>query len=274
MIYRVLLILSLSVISQMIVAQNVGQKGDTLLNYTDINGMKQGIWRKVYPNGKLAYEGKFRNNKPIGEFKRYFEDGDLKAILVYEKDEESAKATLYHKNQIVAAEGSYFGKEKHGVWNYYSIKKQLILSESYKKGLKHGKFVKYHNNGKIAEESNWIENKQDGMWRLYFDSGRKKLETKYINGKRSGLYYVYYENGQLMVKGEYLDDKRNGNWTFYKKNGDVKIVIDYLNGKASNSDELDKLIKKEFDEFEKNRKRLKDPAHYRNNIEEYIRSTQ
>ena len=73
MIYRFFLIICLSVISQSIAAQNVGQKGDTLINYTDINNMKQGVWRKVYPNGKLAYEGKFRNDKPIGVFNRYLD---------------------------------------------------------------------------------------------------------------------------------------------------------------------------------------------------------
>ena len=56
-------------------SQNVGQKGDTLKNYTDINGLKQGYWQKKYYNGNIKYEVYFKNNKPIGEFKRFYESG-------------------------------------------------------------------------------------------------------------------------------------------------------------------------------------------------------
>lgn len=53
------------------------------INQMDAKGEKQGYWIKKYPDGQILYEGSFRNNKPVGEFKRYYEDGSLKSVLMY-----------------------------------------------------------------------------------------------------------------------------------------------------------------------------------------------
>ena len=39
-------------------------------NLTDAAGKKQGQWVKNYPNGKIMYEGTFKDDKPVGLFKR------------------------------------------------------------------------------------------------------------------------------------------------------------------------------------------------------------
>ena len=45
------------------------------LNQTDKAGLKQGLWRKHYPNGNIRYEGNFSNDQPEGEFRYYHESG-------------------------------------------------------------------------------------------------------------------------------------------------------------------------------------------------------
>ena len=59
---------------------------DTVFNQVDKNNMKQGYWKKDFPNGKLMYKGFFKNNKPVGEMRRYYETGELKAILNYQEN--------------------------------------------------------------------------------------------------------------------------------------------------------------------------------------------
>lgn len=55
---------------------------DTLWNQTDNKGKKQGNWRANYENGKLKYSGYFKDNKPVGEMKRFHENGALKALMI------------------------------------------------------------------------------------------------------------------------------------------------------------------------------------------------
>ena len=59
------------------------EKGE--LNVTDEDGLKQGKWTKVYPNGTMAYEVYFENDKPVGEYKRYHENGKLSSVLTYKE---------------------------------------------------------------------------------------------------------------------------------------------------------------------------------------------
>ena len=61
------------------IAQSVSQKGDTLFNQTDKQGKKQGFWKGKYEKGALKYTAFFKDDKPRGLMKRYFEDSTLKA---------------------------------------------------------------------------------------------------------------------------------------------------------------------------------------------------
>jgi len=57
--------------------------------------MKQGKWIGKYPDGTLKYEGKFFNDKPVGEWKRYHENGKLKAQMSYYQNSGRAFTSLF-----------------------------------------------------------------------------------------------------------------------------------------------------------------------------------
>ena len=42
------------------------------INDIDINGNKQGIWKKTYNNGLIRYKGQFKDNKPQDLFLYYY----------------------------------------------------------------------------------------------------------------------------------------------------------------------------------------------------------
>ena len=53
------------------------------INYVDNIGMKQGVWQKKYANGNIRYEGTFKDNKEIGLFRYFYEDGSLKLEKIF-----------------------------------------------------------------------------------------------------------------------------------------------------------------------------------------------
>ena len=107
------------------------------LNRTDSQGKKQGHWIKKFPNESMMYDGYFKDDHPVGEFKRYFEDQELKSVLVYSDDGRKATATIYHQNGNVSSKGVYIDQMKEGKWQFYSeyIKGYLISEEIYSKNL-------------------------------------------------------------------------------------------------------------------------------------------
>ncbi|RLD80730.1 MAG: hypothetical protein DRJ10_07045 [Bacteroidetes bacterium] len=240
------------------------------VNQIDDKGHKQGFWTKKYRNGVVAYEVTFKDNKPVGDYKRYHENGKINAYLVYDNLGEWADAKLYDDNGKIVAEGKYFGKFKDGLW-VYSHNGKKVAEENFKMGNKNGVSKSFFENGSISEEKNWKAGVENGVWRQYYNDGKKRLESRIDNGKRNSAYYLYYQSGRVKIRGRYKNDRMDGKWIYSDFKGEIVKEIYYMNGVAENQDELDEKEQEVFKQFEENRKRLKDPKDYINNPYEYMR---
>ncbi len=242
-------------------AQQNNIKYGKTINYTDNNGMKQGHWEKKYDNGNIRYTGSFKNNKPVGEFRRFYKSGTLQSILVYSKDGKSAKATFYYENGKLAAEGKYFGTKKDSIWKYYSFYGgHLSNEESYIKGKKDGYSREYYSDSTISQEKIWKNGTLDGSWRMWFPGKKTRLETQYVNGKLSGPFKTYYPDGTLEISGVYKNDIRIGKWTYTDKETKKTKIINYVDGLPENQDEIDKSFEESMKDFELNKKKYTEPS--------------
>lgn len=237
-------------------AQNVGQKGDTLLNYKDINGLKQGNWEKKYSNGEVKYQAYFVDDKPVGDLKRYDTYGNLTAHLVYDDKGEYAIAKFYHRSGKVAGEGNYFGKTRDSIWNYYNDKGTRYLQESFKRGVKHGQFLQITSEGVVIEEINWVNGIKHGVWIKRYAEGPKMWEANYVNGKLEGMTKTYYKSGGLHKEGKFVNDLMHGAWKKYSESGNLKKIYVYKNGHCPEAlDEQNKML----NELEKNKGKFTGP---------------
>ena len=114
------------------------QSNDTI-NRSDSKGLKQGYWEKRSPDGVLVYQGWFKDGSPVGEMRRYYETGELKAILYYKENCPRVKTRFFYSDGEIAGEGSYIGNQKDSLWTQYSFYSGAVTStEMYSKGQKHG----------------------------------------------------------------------------------------------------------------------------------------
>ena len=240
---------------------------DTLFNQTDANHLKQGWWKKNYPNGKLMYKGFFKNDKPIGPMYRYFESGSLKAVITYDEKSEYAHARLFYEDGQLAAQGVFYNSLKDSTWSYYSYyNRTLTARESYQKGIRQGMTVNYYSNGAVSEVLHWKNDKKDGVWEQYFPGGILKMKGFYVDNKLEGDFLVNYENGNPYLKGYYRDDKRQGKWTIYKEDGTIEAEMDFINGKALNEDQLTEKQQELFRTIDANEGKFEEPDESNFNI--------
>lgn len=235
-------------------------QSDTLFNQTDASHMKQGWWKKTYPNGNLMYKGLFRDDKPAGTMYRYFETGSVKAILRYDDKGEYARARLFYEDGQLAAEGVFYNALKDSTWSYYSYyNRSLTAKESYRKGLRHGMMLSYYNNGIISETLEWKNNRKDGVWEQYYPTGILKIKGFYVNHKLEGDFLVNDEKGNPHLKGFYVNDQRHGKWTFYREDGTVETEMEYDNGKLLNEDQLTEKQQELFRTIDDNKGKFEEP---------------
>ncbi len=231
------------------------------LNRTDENGMKQGHWIKKYSNGELMYEGYFTNDKPVGEFKRYDENGNLTSLLNYANDNDTVFARFYHPNAYIAGKGKYVDQKKTGEWLYYSdyVKDHLLMKCYYTNGHIDGISIKYHWNGELAEKLEYKEGVKSGEWKQYYTDGILSLESSYLNDKLNGEFRSWHTNGSKEITGQYRNDVRIGLWHFFNIDGTLRREIKYNNGIPENRAELIREETEYLDKLEKEGGKLNDP---------------
>jgi antitoxin component YwqK of YwqJK toxin-antitoxin module len=234
--------------------------GDTVFNQSDKQGFKQGYWKGFYPNKKIKYIGFFKDNKPVGTFKRYYDDGVIKAIMVYNATGTRAFTTLFYQNGTRAAEGNYFGTQRDSTWNYFSYYDNTLKgSEKFVNGKKEGLSVSYYSTGKVSQELNYKNDLKHGIWRQYYDNGVLKISGAYTAGKRTGAFIVNYPSNKPEWRGNYANDIKNGKWIHYNPDGTVESEIEFINGIATNSEELNDRESKILEKLEKMKGSIPEP---------------
>ena len=256
---ELLVYILLVIISPVTLAQE-NISSDTLFNYIDDSGLKQGHWKKYFDNGDMEYEGYFKNDKPVGEFKRFFPGNKIKAIMNYMEDGKTVKANLFYQNAKKAAEGTFINTKKEGPWKYFSYYGGHLSSlENFINGKKDGVSYQYYENGKINEEIHWKNGIKQGKWARYYLNEKPVVSSTYLNDKLNGDYQAFYQDGKLKVKGVYWKDFRHGKWLYYNEKGEIKLTIKYHYGEVLNKDELNEYERKIFETFEKEVGKIMEP---------------
>jgi len=242
--------------------QNIGQIGDTLKNYTDINGNKQGYWEKKYKNGNIAYQATFKNNKLIGTYKRYYENGQLFAKIQYPENPDSlATVTYYWDDGKLLAQGHFIEQKlKDGQWTFYNTQGKKIAEINYKYGQLDGQKTIYYHSGRMSYKVSYTKGIKNGVEVRYYENGEKETEQQIKNGKLHGKIYVYYPSGKFKIIGSYKNNLKDGKWTFFTTSGKIDREIIYHQGKAENQDELDAEFTKQMKEWEKQKGKFKEPT--------------
>jgi antitoxin component YwqK of YwqJK toxin-antitoxin module len=159
--------------------------------------LMDGQGKKYYPNGKLMYSGDFRIGKMDGEGKLYHEDGSLWYAAHFEQDSINGFGTVYfdygYRLEVGLKDGNPEGKG-----TYYNGDNKVVFIGEFKNGMK------------------------NGFGTFYYDNGNKMNEGEFVNREMlSGK--LYYETGELWYIGEFSDLKPDGQGIMYFKNGAVEF---------------------------------------------------
>lgn len=216
----------------------------------DVNIM-HGKMISYYESGKKISEGEYIMNEPVGEWKYYFEDGNIKMIAdlknaqegywkyFYENggikqegkivnNKQEGYWTYYYENGNTKSEGFYESGIKDGKWNYFFENAELKAEASYHNG--NGYYKEYFMNGSVKMEGQTVNNQSEGIWKYYYPSGKLQAEGYELHGVKNGHWDYYYENGQVSSEGNYVDGKQQDNWTYYYDNGTLSSVGSHYEG--------------------------------------------
>ncbi|MCF8335934.1 MAG: hypothetical protein K9H65_04965 [Bacteroidales bacterium] len=243
----------------LLVSTNGLSQNNQDINQFDETGKKHGVWIKKYSNGQIKYKGRFNHGDPTGEFKRYFPNGNLMAIMQHRSGEE-VYSTLFNKKGKKRAEGKYINKKKDSTWVYYDPEGNIILREEFDMGKRNGLSVRFYPNGDTSQIVTFRGGIKHGIFKQFFPNGNLKLLARYQNNKLDGHVTIFSPRGYKEIEGLYRDNLRQGKWVYYKNAADDTVrVLEYKNGEPLNKDSLEVKETREINRLESNEGKFGDP---------------
>jgi len=224
----------------LLIAIIVAAYGQTTMNQRDAAGRKQGYWEAVDSKGALVYTAYFKDDKPVGEMKRYHPTGGVRVITYHDRESTKTRARFFWQNGELAARGNYIDNQRDSVWLYYSFNaKSVSRRVEYDAGKQNGKEQSFYPDGSLAEEIIWENGLKNGHWKQYFNSGQLKSITTYVNNKLEGSFTAFEPDGKTSIEGVYRNNVSDGDWKRYDEKGDLVITIKYDKGVITNYEELE-----------------------------------
>lgn len=125
-----------------------------------IDGLKDGIWIKYYPDGKTKkLEGNFINNRPKGIYTRYYDNGVKMESGNFSYKNFNGPYFRYYRNGKISYKCTFNkqGKET-GLVQHFHSNGILAMEYTAKDGLVVGKLSRYYEDGSVKEIINYNEN--------------------------------------------------------------------------------------------------------------------
>ncbi|MFV0554989.1 MAG: toxin-antitoxin system YwqK family antitoxin [Mangrovibacterium sp.] len=231
------------------------------INQTDAQGLKQGLWEKTSPEGKLIYKGEFKDNKPVGEWKRFHLNGMLRAQMTYAEDGSTCAAMLFDTMGNKIAVGAYVNGKKEGLWTIFkdNIK---IGEENYVEGKKEGLSTTFYDTGAKSSEQAFTDDKPNGSYRTYHKTGSVYFECLMKEGMRDGYCQSFYDDGSVEYSGYYAKDLRDRNWDYFHRDGSRAYTIIYKGGLVQNTAVKDSVDNLRLQNIERQAKQITDPEQF------------
>lgn len=184
-------------------AQSSEMYDGQLINTTDGNNLKQGLWVYFYDtlHTMVSCKGNFVDNKREGVWTNYYRSGAVKSTITFANNKESGYVKFYYENGNVSEEGLWINNHWVGEYRYYYSSGKLAYQWMHdSNGRRTGQQQYFYENGKLRVSGNWIDGKEDGIVASYYPSGRTRSESRWIDGYTHGVMKEFYEDGSLSAE--------------------------------------------------------------------------
>ena len=250
-----------------------GDVSSDSLNVIDENNLKQGFWifygrdKRLpdYDDDQKVEEGRYKDNRKGGIWKKYFASGVLQNEITYHNSRPNGYAKIYYSNGQLKEEGIWKGNKWTGDYKLYHENGNLYHVFNFNpKGKREGEQTYYHENGQKMIQGNWADGKESGTITEWYEDGSLRSEKDFAGGTLdpssvkhydapkeviasiakkkeeetpsgrfdgNGIHKLYSKDRQISKDGMFVDNKlMEGKWYRYDKSGILQRIEVYKNG--------------------------------------------
>ena len=212
-------------------------------------GRKTGVWIKYNKDGKtVKLKGNYVNNRPNGNYTRYFSNGKIKEKGSFGDNAYSGELIRYHENGTIAYQATFDGEgHETGTVKHYYENGQLEASYGLKKGKVEGVYTQYNEDGTVRLSSKFSGGKvtetvkKQAVKQPDAHTEPESNEpppavtnpiTKGVTFFSEGYNKVYNENDEIWLDGNFKAGQLyDGKVYVYNADGILKKIKIYKDGK-------------------------------------------
>lgn len=224
-----------------------------------VDDRKEGIWIKYHDDGVTPkLKGEYENNRPKGAYTKFWANGKVKEVGVFEKNMYHDSLVRFHENGVKEYEANFnsLGKEQ-GKVKYYYPNGQLEFEYTSNNGTPTGTAKRFWPNGDVKEiitydgsgnvVSTQLKDPVNPMEKVT-DPGQSTESAPAIKGtpktngqpwKPDGYNKVFNEDNEIWQDGIFKGGKLyDGKVYVYDKDGILLKVKVYKSGKYHSDGQL------------------------------------
>ena len=223
-------------------------KGERMVTEYELkNGLRDGLFKRWWSNGKLQKEEMYTKGRPDGASRTWYKNGQLRAVINWKMGWFHGKWSDWDEEGFLIREEHYKNDHTHGyIRSWFGGTEQLYGEAYYEKGQQVGPQRYWHFNGNLKEDTDshyrktWHENGQlfeeeqrknwvlHGWVTAYDSSGKLLSKEPFVEG--TGTLMRYHESGKLESETEYVNGRYHGKRTVWFADGTVWERKHYKNG--------------------------------------------
>ncbi len=204
--------------------------GKKILNAPELANVE--VYRDVYEDGLLKYEGVFLDGLAIGTHYKYIRKNRCDSTL-YLRDDTSRvflkrmvcrlepipdSAIEYFDGTVIARGAVDSIRKRIGTWYEYHNTGEFRAKGVYKEGKRIGNWEFFYSSGSLEQKGGYNKKgNEQGPWIWFYESGKTMRQENYVNGNREGELIDYNELGDVILKGNYLNNNKDGLWLYETK---------------------------------------------------------
>ena len=234
-------------------------KGE-VINQIDNNGLRQGYWiiygnmvsEDGYHPDDTVEAGKYSDNLREGLWKRFYPGGKLKSLITYVDNHPQGPYSLYYQTGKLEEKGSW--QDEHNTGDLMRYHPNGALSQQFHfndHGKREGQQLYFYENGQLRMSVTIQNGKETGTLKRFYANGDLKEKMEFNQGKLIPNSFQHFESKLPEIKlpsdtaktappiarddkPNLAEFKGNGFNTLYNKNLRISQVGEFKNGQLFN----------------------------------------
>ena len=182
--------------------------------YYDMGVAKLKYFFKYYDNGNLMEEPSFTEYFRDGEWKQLFDNERLQYLTTYSMGKKYGLYEEWTIKKELVQRGYYEYDLMSALWTYAKndsvIKYEVYDADSIIDGF----VYEYYDNDQSKADAVFLENgKRDQKWYTYFEEGKDSTISVYDGGKKTGAWYVHFDSTfEISTETNYENNLKHGDY--------------------------------------------------------------